>query len=84
MSLTKEQNIDKVEVLENGTIQVRQATIISENGVQLSKSYHRWSFAPGDDISEQPDNVKAIAEVTWTPAVIDAYKVKLASYRLGQ
>jgi hypothetical protein len=34
MSLTKEQNIDKVEVLENGTIQVRQATIISENGVQ--------------------------------------------------
>jgi hypothetical protein len=84
MSLTKEQNIDKVEVLENGTIQVRQATIISENGVQLSKSYHRWSFAPGDDISEQPDNVKAIAEVTWTPAVIDAYKAKLASYRLGQ
>jgi hypothetical protein len=74
MSLTKEQVIDKIEITENGTIQVRQATKIIEDGNELSKSYHRWIIAPGQDYSGQPDNVKTICAVTHTPAVIAAYK----------
>lgn len=77
MALTKEQAIDKVEVLEDGTLQVRQITRIMEDGVQLSSSYHRWSYSPGDDITEQPDNVQAIASVVWTPEVVAAYQASI-------
>jgi len=74
MSLTKEQAIDKIEVTEYGVLQVRQVTRIMEDGNQLSSSYHRWSYQPGEDISEQPANVQAIAAAAWTPEVIAAWK----------
>jgi len=45
MSLSKEVVIDKIEVVENGIIQVRQVTRIMEDGQQLSSSYHRWSVS---------------------------------------
>jgi len=77
MSLEKQVIIDKIEVLENGCIQVRQATKIIEDGKELSKSYHRWVIAPGDDYSNQDDRVKAVAEVVHTQAAIDSYKARL-------
>jgi len=82
MALTKEQTIDKIEVLENGVIQVRQVTKIMEDGKELSSSYHRWSFAPGDDVSDQPANVQAIAAAAWTPAVIAAYQARIAAQQV--
>jgi hypothetical protein len=78
MALSKEQVIDKVEVVENGTLQVRQVTRIMEDGKELSSSYHRWSYAPGSDVSDQPANVQAIAQAAWTPEVIAAYQAQLA------
>jgi hypothetical protein len=83
MSLTKEQVIDKIEVVENGTIQVRQVTRIMEDGKELSSSYHRSTFAPGSDVSDQPANVQAIATAAWTPAVIAAYQAQIAENTLG-
>jgi hypothetical protein len=77
MALTKEQAVDKIEVLENGSIQIRQVTRIMEDGKELSKSYHRWAFDPGSDVSDQPANVQAIANIAWTPEVIAAYKSTL-------
>ena len=82
MALTKEQTIDKIEILENGTLQVREVTKIMEDGKQLSSSYHRWAFGPGDDISDQPANVQAIAAAAWTPAVIAAYQAQVAANSL--
>ena len=79
MALTKEQAIDKIEVVENGVVQVRQVTRIKEDGKELSSSYHRWSYAPGSDISEQPANVQAIAAAAWTPEVIAAYEAQQAA-----
>jgi len=84
MSLTKEVTIDKIEITENGVIQVRQATKILEDGNELSKSYHRWTIAPGQDYSDQPDNVKTICSVTHTPAAIAAYQAQIEANRLGQ
>jgi hypothetical protein len=84
MALTKEVVIDKIEIIENGIVQVRQATRIMEDGVHLSQSFHRWSIAPGQDYSGQPDNVKAICQATHTPAVIAAYQALLETNRLGQ
>ena len=86
MSLIKDTVIDKIEVIENGTVQVRQATRIMEDGVQLSQSFHRWTIAPGQNYSDQPDKVKEICQVTHTPAVVAAYEAQLEASRnlLGQ
>ena len=78
MALSKKQVIDKIEVLENGVIQVRQATTVIEDEVELSKTFHRWVYAPDSDISEQPANVQAIAKATWTQDVIDAFNKQKA------
>ena len=84
MSLSKEINVDKIEITENGIVQVRQATKIIEDGNEISKSYHRWTIAPGQDYSDQPDNVKAICAVAHTPAVIAAFQAQQEANRLGQ
>ena len=76
MALTKLVVIDSIEVLESGHIQVRQATKIMEDGIELSKSYHRWVVSPGDDYSTQDERVKKVAEVVHTKDIIDTYKAK--------
>jgi hypothetical protein len=77
MALTKDTIIDKIEVVEDGTVQVRQATRIVEDDVVISQSYHRWSIAPGQNYSDQTDTVKSICEITHTPAVIAAYEAQV-------
>jgi hypothetical protein len=79
MALTKETVIDKIEVTENGVVQVRQATRIIEDGNQLSQSYHRWTLSPGQDYSDQDAKVKAICQVAHTSAVIAAYEAAIAA-----
>ena len=74
MALTKEITIDQITVTENGTILVREVTRIMEDGIEISKQYHRTSFAPESDVSLQPDNVKAVCNAVWTPETIAAYQ----------
>jgi hypothetical protein len=74
MALNKQIVTDKIEVLENGVIQVRVATRIDEDGVILSTSFHRHTLAPGDSLTGQDVKVSDIATATWTTAVIDDYK----------
>jgi len=76
MALTETKVIDKIEALENGTIQVREATRIFRDGQEVAKSYHRWSFAPGSDVSSMPANVVAIANTVWTAECIAAYQAQ--------
>lgn len=72
--LTEKSIIDKIEILETGHIQVRQANRIMRDEEVIATNYHRWSFAPGDDISDMPQEVKDIAAVVWTAEVIEAYQ----------
>ena len=58
-------------------IQCRRADIISKDGIEIARSYHRTVYCPGDDISEAPQEVKDVAGVLWTTAVIEAYKASL-------
>ena len=83
MSLNQQIKIDRIEVVSNRTIQVRQATIITEDGKQLSRTYHRWCIAPSQDYSDQEDKVKDICRVTHTPEVIAAYQAQIEANRLG-
>lgn len=70
--------IDSINILEDGQMQVRQATKILEDGKELSKSYHRWVVAPTDDITNQDKKVKDIAAVVHTQKVKDDYSAKMA------
>jgi DNA-binding transcriptional LysR family regulator len=79
MSLTKTTNIDQITVTENGIVFYREATRIMEDSVELSKTYHRSSLTPGQDLTGIPDNVVAICNVAWTDEVIAAYQAKIAA-----
>lgn len=79
MTLTKEKTIDQITVVENGMILYREVTRIMEDDTQLSQSYHRTSLVPGQDLTDQPANVAAIANVVWTPEVIAAYEAQQAA-----
>ena len=74
MALTEKQIIDKVELTEINTIQVRTATIIEKDGTELTRTFHRHVVAPGDDVSAEDPKVQAIANAIWTPEVIAAYQ----------
>jgi len=76
MALTKETVVDQITVTENGTVLVRKVTRIMEDGNEISKQYHRTSFAPASDVSAQPQNVQDICNVAWTPTVISAYQAQ--------
>jgi hypothetical protein len=83
MALTKEVAVDQITVCENGIVLVRETTTIKEDGVELSKKYHRTSFAPEADLTGQPPNVQAICATAWTPEVIAAYKAQQAANQLN-
>lgn len=74
MSLEKITVVDQIEVVENGSVQVRTATRIVEDGVLLSQSLHRRVVAPGDDYSQEDARVQGICAAVHTPEVIAAYQ----------
>ena len=78
MSLTKQAVIDQITVTENGVIFYREATRIMEDGKELSKTYHRSTLIPAQDLTGIPANVAAICNVAWTAEVIAAYQVAQA------
>ena len=83
MAITKEEIADKIEVLESGVVQVRTATVIKEDGTELTRSFHRHVLAPSDkssgswadtNISSEKTNVQAICNAAWTSAIKTAYQ----------
>ena len=70
MALSKTTVVDKMEVLEMGQIQVRTATIVAEDGAELSRSFHRHVLEPGDDTTGEDDRVVAVSAAAWTSDVI--------------
>ena len=89
MALTKTIENDKIEVVSKWNVGVRTATVIKEDGKELSRSFHRKTLVPGQlkggtgsdkndlveaDISGESDDVKAICNVAWTTQVKSDYK----------
>lgn len=89
MALIKEIIEDKIEVVGYyKTIQVRTATVIKEDGVELSRSFHRhalecvssvqndddtWTHTD-TDVSSESAEVQGIATAVWTTTVKNAKK----------
>jgi len=70
MALTKEIKCDKIEIVgDYKAVQCRQATIVSEDGVELSRSFHRHVLHPDSDISGEPQETQDICNAVWTDAV---------------
>jgi len=74
MSLTKTTTVDQITVTENGIILYREATRIIEDGKEISKTYHRNSLTPGQDLTGVPANVVAHCNTAWTAEVVAAYQ----------
>jgi len=75
MAITKRTEQDKIEVVgEFKNIQVRTATVIEEDGVELSRSFHRHTVAPDADSSGESADVKAMVAQFHTDTVKAAHK----------
>ena len=101
MAITKSIIVDKTEVISCGstyssdewkTVQVRTATIIKEDGVELSRSFFRHTLSPGTvaagstalvdtNISGEDAGVQAICNAVWTSSVKEAYRAHLVGIR---
>ena len=88
MALSESTEYDKIEVVgQYKVVQVRKATVVKKDGVELAKSYFRYILNPGildssdnlvdTDLSGQPAEVTAICNAVWTTSVKDAYKAYL-------
>ena len=87
MAITKTTENDKIEVVRKWNIQVRTATVIKEDGTELTRNFHRKVLVPGTldasdnlvdtDLSGEDADVKAIAEAAWTTQVKADFKAKL-------
>jgi hypothetical protein len=79
MALSKVEIVDRIEVVENGCVQVRTKTAIMEDGKQISGNFHRHVIAPGDDYAGEDARVQAICAATHTAGVIEAYQAAQAA-----
>jgi hypothetical protein len=91
MALTERFENDKIEVVgQYKTVQVRRATVIERDGVEINRSFHRHALQPGTvaegtstltdtDISGEDADVQAICTAAWTDAVKEAWRVKLVN-----
>ena len=80
MALTEETVQDKIEIVGDFKhVQVRTATVIKRDGVEISRSFHRHVVAPGDDITNESTEVQAICNAVHTQEIKDAYAAHVAS-----
>jgi hypothetical protein len=81
--LEKIVSVDRIEIIENGCIQVRTKTAIKENGVEISSKFHRHVVAPGDDYSKEDTRVQNVCAAMHTAQVIEAYRLAQLDKKLA-
>ena len=74
MAITSETITDRIEVLEDGQLQVREAKLILEDGIEVSRTFHRYVLDPGRDEVVGPTRdqiVQDVVEAVWTTEIIN-------------
>jgi len=84
MSLEKIIIADLIEVSENGSVQVRTATRIMEDGKAISSTFSRHVIAPGDDYSAETNRVKAVCAATHDELTVAEYKASQEANKLSE
>lgn len=74
MAIEKIEVVDQIAIDESGTVFVRTAKRLVEDGQVLSETYHRTSLVPGQDVSGQSVNVQAICAAVWTSDIVQKFK----------
>jgi hypothetical protein len=77
MALEKSEINDKLEIVDTGSwkvLQVRTATVIKEDGKEISRNFSRKVISPGDDWSSEDTEIKTICDMIMTAERINAYK----------
>ena len=75
MALTESIEYDKIEVVgQYKAVQVRKATVIKKDGVELTRSFERYVLHSDADVSKEPAEVKAICDAAWTDEVKKSWK----------
>lgn len=65
--------VDQIEISRDGTLQIREANLIMEDGEEIAKTYHRYVLIPGADLAGEGARIVAVAGAVWTPQVIEDY-----------
>jgi|TARA_R100000501_G_C2577715_1_gene82147 hypothetical protein len=74
MTIEKSIEHDKIEVVgQYKAVQVREATVITEDDTEISRSFRRYVLHPDDDITDQTAEIQAICNAVWTDAVKTAW-----------
>ena len=74
MALAETIEYDKIEVVgQHKAVQVRKATVITKDGTELTRSFHRYVLHPDSDITGEPAEVQSICNAVWTDAIKTAY-----------
>lgn len=79
MSLSEIKIVDKIEVVENGFVQVREANRVLRDGEIIAQNFHRFVVAPGEVTTDMDSKVQAICAVVHTPEVVAAYQAQQAA-----
>jgi len=82
MALEKSTKDDKIEIVDLGgwkNIQVRTATIVTDDGTEISRTFHRHVVAPNDDVSGESDEIKALASTYFTDDAKAKHKAAMES-----
>ena len=75
MALTETTEYDKIEIVgQYKHVQVRKATVIKKDGVELTRQFERYVLQPDGDISKEPTEVQSICNLVWSKEVKDAWK----------
>ena len=77
MALEKSELNDKLEIIDTGSwkaLQVRTATVIKDDGTEISRTFHRRVINPGDDWSSEDAEIKTICDAIMTAERINAFK----------
>ena len=88
MALTESLEYDKIEIVTQWKhVQVRQATVVKKDGVEIARSFHRYVLTPGTldtsdnlvntDISGQPTDIQGVCNALWTDSVKSSWKTRL-------
>jgi hypothetical protein len=83
MALSKQTITDKIEIVGQFNVQVREAIQVLEDGQVISQSYHRYVVVPTDDYSTRDAKVQAVCSAVFTDEVISAYTAHLAAQEVA-
>ena len=80
MNFTEKQEY-KIEILENGTLQIRRSDVVCKGDVEVGRKYHRYVLQPGDPVDTQIQRIKAVAAAVWTSEVLTAHQSQVSTYQ---